>query len=70
MHARGVGPEPIPVEEFSLDKLVAAINFMLDPKVSFFPDDEFRSLSRRVELKISHLSGERARCGASKGDGK
>lgn len=35
VHARGVGPEPIPVEEFSLEKLVAAINFMLDPKVSF-----------------------------------
>ncbi|PON45473.1 UDP-glucuronosyl/UDP-glucosyltransferase [Parasponia andersonii] len=32
--ARGVGPAPIPVEEFSLDKLVDAIRFMLDPKVS------------------------------------
>ncbi|XP_034691019.1 sterol 3-beta-glucosyltransferase UGT80A2 isoform X3 [Vitis riparia] len=33
VHARGVGPSPIPVEEFSLHKLVDAINFMLDPKV-------------------------------------
>ncbi|KAG8390692.1 hypothetical protein BUALT_Bualt01G0110000 [Buddleja alternifolia] len=33
VHARGVGPAPIPVDEFSLDKLVAAIRFMLDPKV-------------------------------------
>lgn len=33
VHARGVGPAPIPVEEFSLNKLVNAINFMLDPKV-------------------------------------
>lgn len=33
VHARGVGPAPIPVDEFSLDKLVDAINFMLDPKV-------------------------------------
>lgn len=33
VHARGVGPPPIPVDEFSLDKLVAAINFMLDSKV-------------------------------------
>nr|GMC47754.1 sterol 3-beta-glucosyltransferase UGT80A2-like [Ipomoea batatas] len=33
VHARGVGPAPIPVDEFSLDKLVAAIQFMLDPKV-------------------------------------
>ncbi|XP_022758605.1 sterol 3-beta-glucosyltransferase UGT80A2-like isoform X2 [Durio zibethinus] len=32
VHARGVGPAPIPVDEFSLPKLVDAINFMLDPK--------------------------------------
>ncbi|XP_062143947.1 sterol 3-beta-glucosyltransferase UGT80A2-like isoform X2 [Alnus glutinosa] len=33
VHARGVGPAPIPVDEFSQEKLVDAINFMLDPKV-------------------------------------
>ncbi|KAG6426797.1 hypothetical protein SASPL_111031 [Salvia splendens] len=33
VHARGVGPPPIPVDEFSLEKLVYAINFMLDPQV-------------------------------------
>ena len=33
VHARGVGPPPIPVDEFSLEKLVDAINFMLDPQV-------------------------------------
>ncbi|KAJ4954924.1 hypothetical protein NE237_011707 [Protea cynaroides] len=33
VHARGVGPAPIPVDEFSLKKLVDAINYMLDPKV-------------------------------------
>lgn len=33
VHARGVGPPPIPVDEFSLRKLVDAIKFMLDPKV-------------------------------------
>ncbi|XVE90535.1 hypothetical protein DITRI_Ditri20bG0085700 [Diplodiscus trichospermus] len=33
VHAQGVGPAPIPVEEFSLDKLVDAIHFMLDPEV-------------------------------------
>ncbi|KAI3732316.1 hypothetical protein L1987_63520 [Smallanthus sonchifolius] len=33
VHARGVGPPPIPVEEFSLKKLVSAINFMLKPAV-------------------------------------
>lgn len=33
VHDRGVGPRPIPVDEFSLSNLVNAINFMLDPKV-------------------------------------
>ncbi|KAL3828123.1 hypothetical protein ACJIZ3_016925 [Penstemon smallii] len=33
VHDRGVGPPPIPVDEFSLQKLVDAIKFMLDPKV-------------------------------------
>ncbi|KAI3417118.1 Glyco_transf_28 domain-containing protein [Psidium guajava] len=33
VHARGVGPAPIPVDDFSLEKLVDAIRFMLDPKV-------------------------------------
>ena len=34
MHDRGVGPPPIPVDEFSLHKLEDAINFMLDDKVN------------------------------------
>ncbi|XP_071738119.1 sterol 3-beta-glucosyltransferase UGT80A2-like isoform X1 [Rutidosis leptorrhynchoides] len=33
VHDRGVGPPPIPVDQFTLPKLVDAINFMLDPKV-------------------------------------
>ncbi|KAJ0792529.1 putative sterol 3-beta-glucosyltransferase [Helianthus annuus] len=33
VHSRGVGPPPIPVDQFSLNKLVDAIKFMLDPKV-------------------------------------
>ncbi|KAI3760237.1 hypothetical protein L1987_50630 [Smallanthus sonchifolius] len=33
VHARGVGPSPIPVDQFTLPKLVDAIKFMLDPKV-------------------------------------
>ncbi|XP_021907202.1 sterol 3-beta-glucosyltransferase UGT80A2 isoform X3 [Carica papaya] len=32
VHARGVGPPPIPVDEFSLPKLINAINFMLRPE--------------------------------------
>ncbi|KAG0488251.1 hypothetical protein HPP92_007062 [Vanilla planifolia] len=33
VHARGVGPSPIPVDEFTLPKLVDAIKFMLNPEV-------------------------------------
>eukprot|EP00256_Glycine_max_P060300 XP_014629132.1 sterol 3-beta-glucosyltransferase UGT80A2 isoform X5 [Glycine max] len=33
VHVRGVGPPPIPVDEFSLPKLVDALKLMLDPKV-------------------------------------
>ncbi|XP_021857479.2 sterol 3-beta-glucosyltransferase UGT80A2 [Spinacia oleracea] len=33
VHAKGVGPPPIPIEEFTLEKLTSAIRFMLDPKV-------------------------------------
>nr|AHW98478.1 glucosyltransferase-2 [Oryza brachyantha] len=33
VHARGVGPAPIPVDQFSFQKLVDAINFMMEPEV-------------------------------------
>ncbi|KAJ1443534.1 Glycosyl transferase, family 28 [Sesbania bispinosa] len=33
VHARGVGPAPIPVDEFTLERLVDAIRFMLNPEV-------------------------------------
>ncbi|XP_022932911.1 sterol 3-beta-glucosyltransferase UGT80A2-like isoform X1 [Cucurbita moschata] len=33
VHARGLGPPPIPIAEFSLENLIDAINFMLEPKV-------------------------------------
>ncbi|PKA52784.1 Sterol 3-beta-glucosyltransferase UGT80A2 [Apostasia shenzhenica] len=33
VHARGLGPLPIPVEQFSLPKLVGAIKFMMDTEV-------------------------------------
>ncbi|KAJ7517313.1 hypothetical protein O6H91_21G018300 [Diphasiastrum complanatum] len=32
VHAKGVGPPPIPVAQFSLEKLIAAIHYMLDPQ--------------------------------------
>ncbi|XP_057470983.1 sterol 3-beta-glucosyltransferase UGT80A2-like isoform X3 [Actinidia eriantha] len=33
VHTRGLGPAPIPVEEFSREKLINAIHFMQDPMV-------------------------------------
>lgn len=36
VHARGVGPAPIPADQFTLPKLIDAIQFMVDPKVNFF----------------------------------
>ncbi|KAJ8426617.1 hypothetical protein Cgig2_011836 [Carnegiea gigantea] len=33
VHAKGIGPASIPIEEFCLEKLVAAIRFMQNPKV-------------------------------------
>ncbi|KAI0530620.1 hypothetical protein KFK09_000165 [Dendrobium nobile] len=33
VHARGVGPDPIPVDQFTLPKLVDAIKFMLNSQV-------------------------------------
>jgi len=33
VHARGLGPPPIPVDQFGLQKLVDAIKFMLEPAV-------------------------------------
>ncbi|KAJ6686998.1 STEROL 3-BETA-GLUCOSYLTRANSFERASE [Salix purpurea] len=45
VHARGVGPPPIPVNEFSRAKLVDAIKIMLDPKVKECAED----LSKAME---------------------
>ncbi|KHG02587.1 Sterol 3-beta-glucosyltransferase [Gossypium arboreum] len=45
VHARGVGPPPIPVDEFSLPKLVGAIKFMLDPKVK----EKAKELAKAME---------------------
>jgi sterol 3beta-glucosyltransferase len=33
VHARGVGPAPIPIEEFSKEALIEAIDYMMDLKV-------------------------------------
>lgn len=54
VHARGVGPVPIPVDDFSLEKLVDAIRFMLDPKV--FRRSNFTSLRIR-SICLFSLSG-------------
>ncbi|EXC24161.1 Sterol 3-beta-glucosyltransferase [Morus notabilis] len=50
VHVRGVGPSPIPVDEFSLPKLVEAINFMLDPK---------RSLKYLLEQRLANVEHQK-----------
>lgn len=42
---RGVGPEPIPVDKFSVPKLVEAINFMLQPEVK----EKAKEVSKAME---------------------
>ncbi|KAB2019007.1 hypothetical protein ES319_D08G269900v1 [Gossypium barbadense] len=44
VHAKGVGPAPIPIDEFSLDKLVEAIRFMLKPEVKERADELARAM--------------------------
>ncbi|CAL8166235.1 unnamed protein product [Prunus armeniaca] len=51
VHARGVGPAPIPADEFSLEKLVDALRFMLDPKLRL----EF-SLNGAIPLHLLDMS--------------
>jgi sterol 3beta-glucosyltransferase len=36
IHARGVGPAPIPIAELIVEALSNAIRFMLDPEVKLF----------------------------------
>lgn len=51
VHARGVGPPPIPVEEFSLKKLVSAIQFMLKPAVKVCATELAKSLTDEDGVK-------------------
>ena len=47
VHAKGLGPPPIPVGQFSLDKLIDAINYMKNPDVC--------SLYTKIKIKIDIL---------------
>lgn len=33
VHARGVGPAPIPIEQFNKEAVIEAIDYMMDPMV-------------------------------------
>ncbi|KAJ3682429.1 hypothetical protein LUZ60_015002 [Juncus effusus] len=46
VHLRGVGPAPIPIDEFNKEALVEAIHFMLDPKVKERADEMARAIER------------------------
>ncbi|KAL2644152.1 hypothetical protein R1flu_011739 [Riccia fluitans] len=46
IHAKGVGPPPIPVDQFSLDKLVKAIEYMLNDEVKTRADDIAKAMEK------------------------
>ncbi|KAL3697382.1 hypothetical protein R1sor_011458 [Riccia sorocarpa] len=46
IHAKGVGPPPIPVDQFSVDKLVKAIEYMLNDEVKRRADELARSMEK------------------------
>lgn len=59
VHARGVGPAPIPVDDFSLDKLVDAIKLMLDPEVlTYFLFLPYNIVWIRMGISFIFVSGE------------
>eukprot|EP00249_Psilotum_nudum_P019163 c27121_g2_i2 orf=799-2703(-) len=45
VHAKGVGPPPIPIWQFSLERLKDAIKFMLDPEVK----KRAKELAKKIE---------------------
>ncbi|XP_010524699.1 PREDICTED: sterol 3-beta-glucosyltransferase UGT80A2-like isoform X2 [Tarenaya hassleriana] len=65
VHARGVGPAPIPVDEFSLHKLEGAINFMLDPKASKYSLRNLRNPGSSRQYAREKLCG-----GTGEGNGE
>jgi sterol 3beta-glucosyltransferase len=46
IHEKGVGPVPIPVKSFSVEKLVDAIKFMLNPEVCYSQLQTFMNIFR------------------------
>ncbi|KAJ9552854.1 hypothetical protein OSB04_016899, partial [Centaurea solstitialis] len=55
VHARGVGPPPIPVDEFSLKKLVSAIHFMLKPTVKVCASELAKAMADEDGLKVQWM---------------
>jgi len=56
VHARGLGPPPIPVDQFGLQKLVDAIKFMVKPEVK----DKAVELSKAMESEDGVTGAVRA----------
>ncbi|CAL5018465.1 unnamed protein product [Urochloa decumbens] len=56
VHARGVGPPPIPVDQFGLQKLVDAIKFMMEPEVK----DKAVELAKAMESEDGVAGAVRA----------
>lgn len=45
IHAKGVGPAPIPISELNVERLSSAIKFMLDPEVTGILDSIFMHMT-------------------------
>ncbi|KAK7374351.1 hypothetical protein VNO80_07781 [Phaseolus coccineus] len=72
VHARGVGPAPIPVDEFTLDRLVDAIHFMLKPEVKRRAVDLANAMKNEdgvlgaVKAFYKHYPDEKSKCEVAK----
>ncbi|CAJ1821963.1 unnamed protein product [Sphenostylis stenocarpa] len=72
VHARGVGPAPIPVDEFTLDRLVEAIHFMLKPEVKRRAVELADAMKNEdgvlgaVKAFYKHYPDEKSKCEESK----
>ncbi|XP_047164486.1 sterol 3-beta-glucosyltransferase UGT80A2 isoform X2 [Vigna umbellata] len=72
VHARGVGPAPIPVDEFTLDRLVDAIHFMLKPEVKRRAVELANSMKNEdgvlgaVKAFYKHYPDQKSRCEEAK----
>ncbi|RDX81109.1 Sterol 3-beta-glucosyltransferase UGT80A2, partial [Mucuna pruriens] len=70
VHVRGVGPPPIPADEFTRERLVDAIQFMLKPEVKKRAVELANAMKNEdgvlgaVKAFYKHYPGEKSKCDA------